>query len=148
MLYNDWEVKPGTQNNNSWIVGVSDCGVRTDESLKLVKMQHKCKEISLYQSATVCDSYGNCASWGLSYYTENVEDEPTETEGDVLMHLQKNQRVESPFLVFDSNKYIRKVSCGMGFTLMLSSLGELWSMGFNKFGQLGLSHFNSTYENT
>ena len=30
---------------------------------------------------------------------------------------------------------------------MLSSFGELWSYGFNKYGQLGLGHFVSNVNN-
>ena len=42
---------------------------------------------------------------------------------------------------------IRKISCGFGFCLMLSSFGELWSYGFNKYGQLGQGNFVSNCEN-
>ena len=31
---------------------------------------------------------------------------------------------------------------------MLTSFGELWSFGFNQYGQLGLSHFHSNYHTT
>jgi alpha-tubulin suppressor-like RCC1 family protein len=57
------------------------------------------------------------------------------------MKLNENIKIESPVLLL-SDKQIRKVSCGMGYFLMLSRFGGIWSMGFNHFGQLGLGNFN------
>ena len=52
----------------------------------------------------------------------------------------KHQRIEQPFLILDKC-FIRKVSCGLGYALMLSSLGIVWSFGINKYGQLGLGDY-------
>lgn len=84
VIYNELEVKvkcPPLKNYAAWMVGTSNFGVRTDtqNNLKQYKIDQKYKDLSIYNSVIGCDSYGNCAAWGQLYYTENHEDEPTNT---------------------------------------------------------------------
>lgn len=91
----------------------------------------------------ICDAQGIVGGWGQMYYPLSQEsEENSSSEIEISLNLFKNQRIESPFLVL-KNEFIRKVSCGMGYTLMLSSLGVIWSFGFNGYGQLGQGHFDS-----
>lgn len=61
--------------------------------------------------------------------------------------LQSSPRVHS----FFSGVQVRKVSCGSLHTLIVSrhmNVDELYSFGSNKYGQLGLDHFNDVLEPT
>lgn len=111
----------------------------------ITKSKNKCKDISIYNAAIICDGIGSCAGWGEMYYTEQHDDQPNKTQFQIIENLKSHLRIESPFLIM-SNRYIRKVSCGFGYALMLSSLGSIWSFGFNKYGQLGQGHFKSNIE--
>lgn len=64
------------KNYAAWMVGASNFGVRLDTSdnLKLYKLQQKFKDLCIYNSVVGCDSYGNCAIWGQTYYTDNTEE--------------------------------------------------------------------------
>jgi hypothetical protein len=79
VIFNELEVKRKTaplKNYATWMVGTSNCGVRTDtaDNLKLYKIDQKYKDLSIYASVIGCDSYGNCATWGQMYYTEDIEE--------------------------------------------------------------------------
>lgn len=87
------------------------------------------KENKNYEEVT--DGYTEYFSQGCDYYGQLGHGQ------DPSQH-DRNRHVNVPkSLSFDI--LIRKVSCGSAHTLILSKQGELFSIGSNEYGQLGLN---------
>ena len=154
-LYNQLQV-PGSHmkpfgHHRIHLLGKSDCGllvVQNSTNGQVVPttyngISYRASSLSLGNGLVLCDKTGDVAGWGEMYSCD-----PSETEEEQNNPYGSEKVViEKPCLLL-GNRQIRKVSSGKGYFLMLSMSGSVWSMGVNKYGQLGLGNFKIGQECT
>ena len=104
------------------------------EEPKMIPNLKQIKSIALGSSHSVClDQDGNVYTFG-----DNFEGAlGIGIDKDTLRQTFKPQKVNLP--------PCKDVSCGYDFTICVSVIGELYSFGENKKGQLGLGHNDENY---
>ena len=71
------------------------------------------------------DIDGNIWSWGYS------------SHGDLGLETNNNDRISTPMQVNTNEVKFKEISAGQSFSLAIDMEGNIWSCGYNNYGQLG-----------
>ena len=105
--------------------------IRFQLNVNRIKQEERIKHIAAGSEHVIVTTFnGQCYVWGNNSYGQ-------------LGIFDEEQKISKPKLVdFFLDRKMKMAAAGSNHSLFLSELGQVFSAGFNEFGQLGIGEGN------